>query len=131
MSTLNLNFDEIPDRQEPIGTGIRNLRVDGVPELKPNKNGDGTNLVVQLRVDEEGNSDHDRQMTLYLSTKAPIRIKKFVRACGIEAKGTGLDLAELAGRSCKAAVTPRTYTDNDTKETVETSQIKDFIIPGE
>ena len=126
--TIQIYLDETPDRIEPIIAGIRVLDVVDIAEQE-DKNGD-TVYVVQLKVNEPDAEDHERMGWERFNFKyAPARVKfkQVVKSCGHEGTGEGVEPSELIGTQCKAHVAPRVYTDNDTGEQVETTQVKKFL----
>jgi len=130
--TIQINFDDTPDRIEPIEVGIRILDVVDIDEQE-DSNGD-TVYVVQLKVNEPDAADHERMGWERFNFKyvpARIKFKQFVKSCGHEATGDGVEPSELIGCQVKALVATRVYKDKDTGDDVQTTQVKKFLFDAE
>jgi hypothetical protein len=128
MPTLNINFNEVPDRVPNITPGIYTLRIDEPPTIEPqSKHPEKSNLVVKFRIDDEGEWK-DRQLTNYIGTDRHVDIKRLALACGVTISDKGLATEDFIGKRCKAVINLRSYLDKDSNEMKETSNIKEFLI---
>jgi len=128
MSTLDVDFNDVPDSIPPIAPGEYEVEVVGVPEWKDDKKLTGKNLVVVLRIVDEGQFK-GRMLTDYISNKIDswkVRVKRLILAAGFK-PGMGFDLTELAGRKVRVTVTARTYKDDSGQEQ-QSANLKDYII---
>ena len=129
---IDINLDDTPDRIEPIEVGIRVLTVVDIEE-QTDKNGDVVH-VVQLKVNEPDAPDHERMGWERFNFKyAPARVKfkQFIKSCGHDGSGAGVDTTELIGCDCKAVVASRNYTDKDSGDQVTTTQVKKFLFEAD
>jgi hypothetical protein len=125
---ININLDETPDKMLPVEVGIRTLDVKDVSE-GTTAAGD-QKWTAELEVNEPDAEDHERKMwDQFILKHAPARVKfkQFCKSAGHPGTGEGVDPADLIGCTVKAVVKPRTYEDQDTGETVETTQVKSYI----
>jgi len=110
MSTLNVNFDDVPDSNTPE-PGQYSAQITGVPEQKLNKRQDGNNLVVEVSITQgpfEGRTIRDYIPIGTMTTK----IKRLAAAAGVVADANGLNLEELAGKDVQIVVTNTPSDDN-------------------
>ena len=126
--TIDINFDDTPDDMPVVSEGVHVFEVLDVEE-KEDKNGDSYQSV-SMKVVEPGEEDHDRRHWERFNFKyAPARVKfkNFIRSCGHDGSGAGVDTTELIGCDCKAVVASRNYTDKDSGDQVTTTQVKKFL----
>lgn len=130
MPKIQVNFDKVPDVVQPVRPGIRTLECVSA-EITETAAKTGQKLVIEWRVNEEGDENHGRKLFDHISLKMETRLKRAALACGLTVGADGYDTSDLIGRTCKARVENRTYQDQQTQETKETSSIKDYLIPGD
>jgi len=132
MSRIAINFNDVPLKVLPITPGVYEAEVVEAPEVMPTKNGNGTKVVVKLRiVNAEDEKLNGRQITDHISTKMETRIKRLCKSGGLEVGEEGVDTEDLAGKVVKIVTNLRTYQDNDTEETVEVANIKEYVVDEE
>ena len=132
MVLIDINLDETPDKMEPVAAGIRIFEIKDIVS-EENTQG-GTVHVVTLQVNQPEAEDHERMTWDRFDFKyAPARVKfkQLVKAAGHVGTGQGVDPSELIGCTVKAVVKPRSYTDKDTKEVVETTQVSRYLFEPE
>ena len=128
MPHINLNFDEIPLKMEPIPTGVYTMKVNSAV-LEPTKDGTGTRLTVELEVDDESNAAHGRTIRDYLSVKksSAIGLNQLIRSCGLPAGPNGINTDELVGRKCQARIKLTPGKDKETGEIKEYSNVAEYL----
>lgn len=136
MPILGVNFDTVPDKILPIGSGTYTMEVLS-SQIEPNKakkdggesaKGAGDNLVTELKVISEGEY-LDRRITSYSSTKMHTNIKRLALSCQVDLS-KGLNTDDLIGKNCRVVIEQGTYTPPGGTPRPN-SQIKDFLIPGD
>jgi len=131
---------EVPDEIPPVGSGIRTLTVSFPPKVVPVKrNGvevpGSSQLQVAFKVDEPDNLDHNRPVydTFDLSNlQDKVRLKQCNRALGVkmDPKDNSFSPEEMQGRTCKAVVTPNSWTDKTTGKLRTNSKISEYQVPA-
>jgi len=128
MPNIPINMDEVPDEYLSLPAGIYPLEIFEVPTLEPTRDGKGEKVVVRMRVNDETNPEHGRQITDHISLKSTTRLKRLCLSAGVNVGVDGFDTEALMGKTVSARVKTRTYQDED-DETQTTSGIKDYQIP--
>jgi hypothetical protein len=126
MAILNHNFNDVPDKVEPITHGTYRFAIKGV-ELSPAKSGNGDNLILKLQVIEEGKF-RGRLITdyIFLNEIGLIKTKNLAKSAGITAGDQGLDTMDLLEKEVSAVVGTRNFTDSDGVEQ-EGNTIKKYV----
>jgi len=130
MSILDFDFSAVPDDFQTIPEGTYNMEVINEPSIEPTKDGSSQNLVVDFAVADE-NEFNGRTMKewFYLGNELGlIKVKKFLRSCGVDTNSGGINTAELVGKVCKVAITESLYTDKVTNEKRTSAKIHSFIV---
>ena len=127
MTQLNINFDDVADEIKPIEAGTYQAVIKDVPEIKPNKSGDGSSIWVLHEIIEEG-PECGNSIMGFISLKQQTRIKRLALSAGVAVGAGGLDLAELAGATVTIKVAQKPRTDQSGETTMQ-SNIADWIIP--
>lgn len=126
MAHLNVNFDETPDKFESLPAGVYEFEVLSVGEPEPNSKNTGQKVVVELKV-VNNDKHNDRKQSAHISLKNPVLLKQLSKSCGLKWDAAGGDTTDLVGKVCKGQVKAGTYTDKDTGETKESSNIAAFL----
>ena len=132
MAKIDINLDETPDKILPVEPGIRTMDVRDFSEGKTAKG--EVKWTAELEVNEPDADDHERRLWDQFVLKyhpAQVKFKQFLKSCGHPATGDEVDPSDLIGCTCTAVVKPRTYEDEDTGETIETSQVKSYMFEAE
>ena len=95
MTTLNINFDEVPDSLL-VEPGVYAAQIVGVPSLEPTKDGTGQKVVVNCTI--TAGKYNGRGVRDFISTKMTTKLKRLAKAAGVAADAGGLDLAALDGK---------------------------------
>jgi hypothetical protein len=134
MSTISVNFNEVPDKILPLREGERMLEVQAPDEKKGfiqlTKDGTKTMAVITLAVvDDVDPNEKGRQVTDYIVTGNQfglVRLKQLALSAGVRPGAEGLDLTQLIGKRVKAMITTRTYKDDSGVEQ-QSSSVKSYI----
>ena len=114
MSTLQVNFLEVPDKILPVPPGIYEVLVTTAPVLKPSKKGTGNNLMLEYKIMTEGDfKGRQLKETIFLSEIGLMRVKKLLVSAKIELRATGVDTEELIGKTLKVLVKQEMYQEKD------------------
>jgi len=114
MSTLQVNFLEVPDKMLPVPPGIYEVLVATAPVLKPSKKGTGNNLMLEYKIMTEGDfKGRQLKETIFLSEIGLMRVKKLLVSAKIELRATGVDTEELIGKTLKVLVKQEMYQEKD------------------
>lgn len=140
---IEADFNAVPDVVKPIGSGIYDMLVTSVSTQPPKKSTTlGTTIVLKLQIQNDG-PYKGRQITDYLFVSADPKqtkeerergltnIKRAALSAGITPGLNGLNVAELQGRTVKAAVSNGTMKDESTGVIKETSNVSKYFIPGD
>jgi hypothetical protein len=134
MSTISVNFNEVPDKILPLREGERMLEIQPPDEKKGfiqlTKDGTKTMAVITLAVvDDVDPNEKGRQVTDYIVTGNQfglVRLKQLALSAGVRPGAEGLDLTQLIGKRVKAMITTRTYKDDSGVEQ-QSSSVKSYI----
>lgn len=129
MAHLDIPFDDVPEEIRPVQPGIYTLEITEVPEIGPTNSGNGTKLVVQFQIADEGEFK-GRRIQDHISTKMLTKIKRLCLAAGLDPDNSGVDTEDMMGRQVQARVESQTY-ENDYGEERETARIRDYIVPSD
>ena len=114
MSTLQVNFLEVPDKILPVPPGIYEVLVITAPVLKPSKKGTGNNLMLEYKIITEGDfKGRALKDTIFLSEIGLMRVKKLLVSAKVELRATGVDTEELIGKTLKVLVKQEMYQEKD------------------
>ena len=134
MTTLNVDFNDVPDEYPQIAPGIYDFSIDGAPELKGSKK-DASKMVlhVKLKVDTEGEFNGMTILTWICTwtDMGRVDLKKFLLGAGIDLSQP-VDLNEIAleldGQIVTAVVKSEIQVDPLTGEQMERRSIKEFVV---
>lgn len=126
MALLNINFDSVPDHYVPIPTGVYDAEITKIPEIAPTASGDGTKVVVELKITTDGDQK-DREITDHISMKMKTTLKNLFQSAGVPAGAQGADLADLLNKIVKVKISVDSYVDKVSKETKETNRVKEYL----
>ena len=121
---LDIPFGDVPDVVVPVAPGKYHCTITKVPEVQPTKKGDGTKLVVEMRVNDDGEF-HGRMLFDNISMKMQTRIKRLCLSAGVRPEA-GFSTEDLLDQDVEVLVKSRSYTDPD-GETVETTNVVDYV----
>ena len=114
MSTLQVNFLEVPDKILPVPPGIYEVLVTTAPVLKPSKKGTGNNLMLEYKIITEGDfKGRALKDTIFLSEIGLMRVKKLLVSAKVELRASGVDTEELIGKTLKVLVKQEMYQEKD------------------
>ena len=114
MSTLQVNFLEVPDKILPVPPGIYEVLVITAPVLKPSKKGTGNNLMLEYKIITEGDfKGRALKDTIFLSEIGLMRVKKLLVSAKVELRASGVDTEELIGKTLKVLVKQEMYQEKD------------------
>ncbi|KKN02951.1 hypothetical protein LCGC14_1112480 [marine sediment metagenome] len=103
MTTLNINFDEVPDSML-IEMGQYKAQITTMPVKKLNKAQTGDNLVVECVITEGKYANRTLRDYIPLPTMAT-KVKRLAKSAGVTADAGGLDLSELTNKDVVIVVT--------------------------
>lgn len=126
MPKINVNFDEVPDKMEPVPAGVYVMLVKEA-EIQPTKDGKSEKVVVTLSVDDESSPHNGRMVFDHISLKMPINLKQLAKSAGLNPGADGLEVSDLVGKHVKVRVKARAYRDAETGETRETSAVAEYM----
>jgi hypothetical protein len=127
---LSINFDDVPDEILPVPAGVYECEIYEVPTLEENRKKDGVNLVVKMKIVNEGDSN-GRVLTDFIPVKSmQTKIKNLGSSAGITMGSSGLHLPDLLGKVVRCVVKNRTYK-NDEGEVVETANVREYLFAKE
>ena len=128
MARLDVDFTDVALEMKAITPGVYVLRIEEVPEIQPNKAGTGNNLVVRMRIDDEGEFK-DRMVADYksLANEWLWRVNQLREAAGIPANKDGIDLEEFVGKLVKAELSVTVSKDTETGEQREFANVKRYL----
>lgn len=126
MSHLNINFDEVSDKNLPLPAGEYVLLVNECV-LAPTKDGTSEKLVVEMTVDDEKNPNHGRKVFDHISIKMKTNIKRLWKSAGLNPGAGGIDVTDIVGKHVRALVKLRTYKDPQSGETKESASIGEYL----
>lgn len=130
MSHIDIDFNEVPDKVQPLEPGLYTLRIEE-SSTEPTVDGKGTKVVLKLRVNDPASPQHDRVVYDYISTKMTTQLKRVMLSGGLKPGAEGLDVSALVGITVRARVKLNSYQDKATGETKTNSKIADYLIPGD
>lgn len=138
MSHIEINTEEIPDKVPVIPAGeyvlecfeaateIGKTRDDGSP-------GDNQ-LLLKLKVVAPGTPNDGRQHYERLNLSPQdffrVKLKKALQSLGVPLSKTGFNAQDCIGKSARVLMSVRTYKDKQTDETIEASNIKQWLVPA-
>lgn len=129
--TTGESYNDVPDVVPPITPGVYDVECIEA-EVKPNKDRTGTNLVTQWKVVNNQTENNGRRVTSYNSTSMDTAIKRIFKSAGVEPTADGgYDTDLLKGKVARVEIRPNTYVDQATGVQKESSQISNFLIPGD
>ena len=128
MPRLDVNFGEVPDEILPITPGKYVLEIAKVPALEPSSKGNGTNLIVDFRVTDEGDfCGRSVRDYIFLNEFGLVKAKKLIGGCSKDAGANGLDTEELLGCRVNALLVASTFKDKETGETVANTKVSKYL----
>jgi len=122
---IDINFDDVPDQIVPIAPGVYDFRIDSATEEEA-KSGKGMKLVLEMTCVSEG-PEEGRKLYDHISFKMKTQLKRLMKSAGLKPGSDGLDIGELEGKIVNVKVKSRTYTDDSSGETRETSAVGDYL----
>lgn len=129
MPFIDVNFDDVPDNIQPIPAGLYILTIKEA-DVKPSKDEKSKNLILKLKVDDPSNPNHDRQIVDYCNLGnndfAKVRLKRLQKSAGL-VPGKGLNTDDLVGKTVKARISTAPFTNKDTGEVSERSNIAEYM----
>jgi len=126
MGHITVNFDEVPDKIEPLAPGVYIMRVEEA-SVEPTADGKGEKVKVVMKVDDDSNPSHGRVMYDHISLKFPVSLKQLCKSAGMSLGKGGIDTADLVGKVVRVRVKTRTYKDKETGEVKETSAVAEYL----
>ncbi len=128
MPRLDINFEEVPDVILPITPGKYVLEIAKVHTLEPAASGNGQNLIVDFRVDDDGEFKGRAQRDyIFLNEFGLVKAKKLIKGCGLTVSSSGLDTEEMLGRKVNALLVASTFKDKETGETVSNTKVSKYL----
>ena len=132
-STLDLNFDDIPDEILPISKGIYGARIVGTPKVEDRESQrtgkSWQQLSVSMIITDDG-EEKDKPVYAQMGVgnrKGQVLIKRMAKSAGLEVSNDNpLDLAELEDKDVIIDVRVRSYKDSD-DETQVVNSVRDFL----
>lgn len=126
MSFLNINFDDVPDKNMPLPAGEYVFLVNAAT-LEPTKDGSSQKIVVEMTVDDEQNPNNGRKVFDHISVKMTTNIKRLFKSAGLKPGAGGVDVSDLVGKHVRALVKLRAYKDPSSGETRETASVDSYL----
>jgi len=123
---IPINLNEFPDEFESLPAGKYVFVIEST-EQKPTNDGKSEKLVVKMKVDDPSSPMHGRGMQAHISFKLPILLKQLCLGAGVPFDSNGLDSSALIGKHVQGIVKASTYTDANTQEVKESSNIDKFV----
>ena len=128
MPRLNIDFGEVPDEVVPITPGKYVLEIAKVPALEPASTGNGTNLIVDFRITDEGDfCGRSVRDWIFLNEFGLVKAKKLIAGCGKDASVNGLDTEELLQCRVNALLVASTFKDKITGETIANTKVSKYL----
>ncbi len=125
MGHIQVNFDDVPDRMEPLAAGVYVMVVKEA-NIEPTKDGKGEKVVVQMAVNDGPNEG--RMVFDHLSLKLPIGLKALMKSAGLKVGPSGVNTEDLIGKIVRVRVKARTYKDPESGEVKETSSVAEYLV---
>ena len=137
VTTLEFDFDDLPDEILPVSAGIYHAVIIGVPtveERHSERTGKSwTQLNLALRITDDGD-EADKVVFDNPRTddkRGQVKIKRLCMSAGLMVGNDNpLVLADLEAKDVVIQVTQRTYTDSDDNKQVA-NNVKDYLTEGE
>ena len=131
MTTLNVDFNDVPDEYAQVAPGLYDFEIDGAPELKGSKK-DESNLVMHIKLKVVSEGEFQGMVIMdWLCTwtdMGKVDIKKFIRSALGDVPNGGIDMADLDGKIVKAVIKSEMYDDPATGEQKERRSVKEYVV---
>lgn len=128
-NTLNINFDDVSTEYTQVEPGMYEFEiVDCKTGLSKANN---PKVEVRAQLVNCAEEFQGAQLTDHIAIHTELGKKRFKRlaaSCGVDISGGSVDVTALIGAVGKFVVTRRTYTDKDTGQVRESTDIKDYVV---
>lgn len=130
MALLGINFEEVPDKIEPIATGTYDLDILEITEEDVKDKPGKRKLVVKHKiVGPEGTPEMGRETQNHISLEMKTTLKNLYHSATGQRPGAGgYDPVDLVGKVCKAHIERQIYKQNGV--TKEAARITEYLIPA-
>lgn len=138
MSAIEVDLNTVPDEIPALPSGTYTFVVESA-SIEPSKKGDSNNLILKMKVSQDGNPSHGRAMTDYINLGAnefaPVACRRLIRAAGLPLRRGGslselmsTYTSDLIGKHVQARVKCAPSTDPETGRTRERSNIAEYLV---